>query len=932
MLELALVGVVLIAVAAPVAGDCFGDAEWLRDPVFDGVKTIDYYHKDRGKESIPARFGPKNVHTFFRKEIALAGAPVSALLRVTADDYVKLYINGRFVVQGPEPGYPFAYPYYELDARPFLEPGANAIAAHAYYQGLRNRVWNSADNRAGFVLSLDVTYADGTTTRFATDASWRCLHCEAYPTGRTIGYDTQFAEDVDMRAMPAGWREAGFDDAAWKPPLTSRQDHVFTRAITPPLDIYRVDPETTVAKGDGRYFYAFPTEIVGHTCIRIQGPAGHALEVRHGEELTAPETVRFEMRCNCTYQDFPVLSGREDLIESYDYRAFRYIEILNAPAEPEVWVMVRHHPYPADAATLVSSDALLDDIWALCRNGVKFGAQGGFLDCPTREKGQYLGDALITGHAHLLLTGDGSLTRKALADFQHSQRICPGIMAVAPGSFMQEIAEYSLQWPLILAEYFRQTGDRAFTIEMVDAGFDRLFDYFAGFEGADGLVTNMTDKWVLVDWPKNLRDGYDYDYASTRENAVLNAFYVASLDTAAGLLESLGRDATRYRDRAERVRKAFVERLFDTETGLFVDAPGSTHHSLHANALPLCFGITPPERVDAALALIREKRLSCGVYIAPFVIAACFRAGDPELGYDLITSTDEHSWHEMLQHGATTCMEAWGPDQKWNTSWCHPWSSSPIFLIVEQVMGLTPARPGWRTVRFAPHVPAKLDRIKVALPTPRGRITASYAKGQGFQLVVPPAVEIDTETPDVEVIRDDALDATQREFLDTHDWPARAGDATAVWVSIPEQQLRVIEKDRVVWQAPCSTAARGAGCEMESMQTPTGWHSVAAKLGDGATWGQVFRSRKATAEMWKPGRHIDEDLVLTRILTLTGEEPGRNQGGNVDSLARNIYIHGTNGESAIGTPVSHGCIRLTNDDVIEAFKRIPQGAPVLITE
>ena len=68
------------------------------------------------------------------------------------------------------------------------------------------------------------------------------------------------------------------------------------------------------------------------------------------------------------------------------------------------------------------------------------------------------------------------------------------------------------------------------------------------------------------------------------------------------------------------------------------------------------------------------------------------------------------------------------------------------------------------------------------------------------------------------------------------------------------------------------------------------------------------------------------------VLVLAGEEPGLNQGGNVDSFARNIYIHGTNAESDVGTPSSHGCIRLRNVDVIEAFERIPEGAPVLITE
>ncbi|MDQ1256492.1 MAG: alpha-L-rhamnosidase, partial [Candidatus Hydrogenedentes bacterium] len=733
------IGLMVVSMAVSAGADVFGDAAWLRDPVFDGVEIQNLYHKDKiPKESKPVPFGPQNVHTFFRKEIALSGRPVFARLLVTADDYCKLYINGEYVLQGPEPGYSFAHPYYEVDVTAWLREGGNCLAAHVYYQGLLNRVWNSGDNRSGFMLTLDVTYADGTAGRFVTDGTWRCYRCTAWPTDHTLGYETQYAEDIRMAEIPAGWRAAGFDDGAWQKPLIGRQDHVFTRSITPPLQIYRVDPALVKDKGNGNYFYDFGTEIVGHTRIRIRGEAGRVIDVRHGEELTAPDTVRWQMRTKCSYRELPVLSGGDDLIEFYDYKGFRYIEILDAPSEPEVWVDVRHHPFDPAAASLRASDTLLEDVWVLCANGVRFGSQGGFLDCPTREKGQYLGDALITGHSQLLLTGDASLLKNALQNFQYSQRICPGMMAVAPGSFMQEIAEYSLQWTLLLRTYYRLTGDAAFTLRMMDAAFDGLYGYFAKFETPDGLLAGMTEKWVLVDWPENLRDGYDYEYAETRENTVLNAFYYASLDAAADLLRTFGRDASAYQAKADRVKAAFAARLLDAETGLFTDAPGSKHHSLHANAIPLCFGLVAPENEPKVLDLIREKRLNCGVYIAAFVIEACFRAGDYALGYDLITSRDEHSWHEMLKNGATTCMEAWGPDQKWNTSWCHPWSSCPIFLTVEDVMGLTPAKPGWRAVRFAPRLPEGLGRIEVTVPTVRGVIAARYAKQDGFTLTVPP--------------------------------------------------------------------------------------------------------------------------------------------------------------------------------------------------
>ena len=918
--------------------DVFTPAKWLRDPVFQDVPVIDFYHDAKGTKHELS--GPQNVHTLFRKDITLAAKPAKAELLITGDDYYKFYINGDFVVQGPEPGYPFAHPYYALDITDALIEGDNLLAVHAYYQGLLNRVWNSADNRAGFIMKLDVTYPDGATETFVTDETWRMFHLDAYKGDRTFGYKTQFAEDIDMRLIPKGWRDAGFDDSQWGSPLTGRQDHAFVQQMTPPLDVFRKDPVVAKRMEGGRYFYDFGTEITGHARIRVTGPEGHVLEVRHGEELSGPDEVRYQMRAGCTYQEFASLSGGADLIEFYDYKGFRYMEVLNAPEEPEVWVDVRHHPFDPRAARFFSSDFLLNDIWRICLTSVRYGCQGGMLDCPTREKGQYLGDAVITARSHMVLTGDPTLTRKVLQNFQQSQHVCPGMMAVAPGSFMQEIAEYSLQWPLLLLEYYRFTGDREFTEQMVDAAFPGLFGYFAEYEGEDGLLTGMNEKWVLVDWPGNLRDDYDYDYAKDKENAVLNAFYHGALMAAAELEQLLGRDGVEYASKAGRVKTAFQTRMLDPKTGLFLDAPGSSHSSLHANGVPLAFGLVEEENVPAVIDFIKSKGLNCGVYIAAYVLEGLYKAGAPEVANGLLLSDDEHSWHEMLKHGATASLEAWGPDQKGNSSWCHPWSSSPVYLIAERVMGLRPAEPGWQVIEFAPRLPEGMDHAEIMIPVPAGFVIARYDKNTGYTLWAPPdtgiAVDVLDDTPvDIRPCfsgRDQTLLDAGWDILSAHGWQERVGGGLGVWVSLDEQMFRLIQGGKVVWQARCATSERGAGSGQGSLKTPLGWHSMLRKTGEDAPWGQVFRSGTATNEVWQPGMSTVEDLVLSRVLFLTGEEPGLNKGGNVDSYGRYIYIHGTNDEPRIGTPSSHGCIRLMNDDVIEVYSLIPEGTPVLMTE
>jgi len=923
----------------PCVGEVLDEAVWIRDPIFRNIPVIDYFKK--GKDELPNSTGPQNVHTYFRKEFVLSKKPVRAKLHVTADDYVRFYVNGAYVFQGPAPAYPFAHPFYTLDITSELLTGTNCLAAHVYYQGLRNRVWNSADNRSGLIALLDIAFEDGTNQRIVTDESWKCRRSTAYFSSRTTGYQTQFLEDIDMREIPIGWRSPGFDDSSWLNPLVDRQDHVFVRSVTPPLQVLRATPTVIKEIAPGNYLFDFGTELVGSTRVKVLGPAGHIIEIRHAEELNADGTARYSLRAKCEYREQVILSGEEDLVEFYDYKGFRYVEVLNSPEMPGVWVEVRHHPFHSDSSFFASSDEKLTAIWELCKNGVRFGAQGVFIDCPTREKGPYLGDAFITSRSHLILTGDPCLTQKTLQDFRYSQRICPGMMAVAPGSFHQEIAEYSLLWPLMLANYYRYTGDRYFVQKMAADGFPELFGYFKNYESADGLLSGLTEKWVLVDWPANLRDDYDYEYAKTRENTVLNAYYYASLSTAGKLCKefNLELQAQEYLSKAEQVRNVFNRKNYDPEKRLYIDAPGSSHASLHANALPLAFGMVPEDKRSHILDFIRQKRLSCGPLIAPFVIEACYEHGAAGLGFDLLTSTDEHSWVEMLRSGATTCMEVWGPEQKWNTSWCHPWSSSPIFLIAERLVGITPHEPGWKSIKFSPHVPQNLTAFSLKMPFPFGFISVNYDSTNGFILRVPPGFPVVTEPSlSIPVLIQEELQQAVRtlteweaDLLKKYGWQERVGTKLAVWVSVEEQKLRLINDQWVLWETPCSTAAAGTGNRLNSNQTPIGWHSVCSKAGEGEPWGRVFRAGKPTCEVWQPGQSVVEDLVLTRVLFLTGEESGKNKGGDVDTYRRQIYIHGTNGEELIGTPASHGCIRLRNSDAITAYSRIPTGTLVLIT-
>ncbi|MFO7582507.1 MAG: L,D-transpeptidase [Guyparkeria sp.] len=158
----------------------------------------------------------------------------------------------------------------------------------------------------------------------------------------------------------------------------------------------------------------------------------------------------------------------------------------------------------------------------------------------------------------------------------------------------------------------------------------------------------------------------------------------------------------------------------------------------------------------------------------------------------------------------------------------------------------------------------------------------------------------------------------------------------AIVVDVPSQQLYLFEEGSFLAQYPVSTAERGTGNREGSLQTPLGLHRVSERFGEDAPLGQIFRARKPTGEIAEILTGADEraarDDVTTRILWLDGLEPGVNRGGDVDSKRRYIYIHGTPEEGRIGSPASHGCVRMSNRDVIELFDRVEVGALVDIIE
>lgn len=721
---------------------------WLQDPRFDGLAPIETLGRYREREAIARRVlaahrpGLANVHLLLRKSFTLDGLPQTARLRITADDYAKVWVNGHFVGQGPAPGFFWQTFVNDWDIAPYLREGENVLAVHLYYQGMLTRVWNSADHRMGLATALDLTGADGAVSMIVSDASWRYRIIgkpttvtvedhfrrrspEEYyrPThsGGMIGSLTAFQENWDARELPVGWREPGFDDSTWQAPSAvalSAKDYAFVPQPTPPLEHRRLAPVAVRELGPGHYLLDFGRSLAGAFGLRLPGHAGHVVEIRHAEELEPDGTARYRTRCNCVYQEFWTLSGAAECeLEQFDYKGFRYVEVRNATAplsRANAWVDARHYPRPDDIR-FRSTDPLLDRIWTLCAEALTWCAQEGSVDCPNREKGQYLGDMSHFLQTHALYSGDTRLMRKALGQFAATARVTPGLLSIAPGNFNQEIADFSLLFPEQIEFLFWQTGDRALLDEFLPVA-EGVLTHYGRFADARGLLAIPPgEAWDLVDHPfDTMADGYDRK--DGEPHAVLNLLWYGAHETVARLRRWAGLAPA---DNAP-LRRAIQDAFFDAGQGVFVDRRGSKHASLHANAMALYAGAADQEQKPAILDLIARKRMAGGPYLACFLLHALFREGRADLAYSLMAGPDPNSWAAMLDQGATAAMEVWRLEQKGNATWCHSWAVTPIAMMIRYVIGLEPAEPGWTAIRFDPQSVAALGEFESKVRLPNG--------------------------------------------------------------------------------------------------------------------------------------------------------------------------------------------------------------------
>ncbi len=446
--------------------------------------------------------------------------------------------------------------------------------------------------------------------------------------------------------------------------------------------------------------------------------------------------------------------------ESFEWDAVRWLQLTvrRAPAGVRINnVSVVTTRFPASRrGHFECSDPMLTRLWALGARTIELCMHDGWIDCPSREQRQWLGDATVEHLAGEAAFGAGihPLNRHFLLSAAESQRMDGLLEMFAPGDhrrFGWLIPDFTLQWIFNVADHYEYSGDRALLREVFPTLLKGLA-WFEALQGEDGRIADLP-YWHFQDWAAVGRTGYA---------TVLNAELLGAFGAGARLARALewNQEAERLDAKAESLRRA-LESHWDEERGLYVDCVSpetglcEPRCSQHANAAMILWGRLDAGRTQRIAAEIGDRaklRLTpappvtmsgepfdaatdivlANTFFSHFVYAALAKAGR----FDLALALMRERYGAMLAAGATSLWEGFEP----HTSLAHGFSSTPTWQLSCHMLGIAPCAPGFARARIAPHL-GDLDFARGVHPTRLGDIAVSMQRAGA-------SIDIDISLPD----------------------------------------------------------------------------------------------------------------------------------------------------------------------------------------
>jgi len=420
---------------------------------------------------------------------------------------------------------------------------------------------------------------------------------------------------------------------------------------------------------------------------------------------------------------------------------FRYCEVEGydqSLSKEQAIQQVVFYPFDETESYFTSSDAVLNQVWNLCKYSMKATSFLGVFVDGDRERIPYEADAYINQLGFYGVVRDYSIGR-----YSH---------------------EYLINRPTWPTEWILQSVLMAWNDYLYTGNKELLAQFYTDLKAkallplADesGLISTKTGKVTpevlesihfsgtlkdIVDWPQSgilglgkKEPGETDGFVFKDVNTVVNAYHYQAVSQLKEIAKVLNQtdDEKQFAALALKLKTVFNEKLLDKRRGAYIDGIGTDHASLHANMFPVAFGLVPDKQRENVNKFVQSRGLACSVYGSQFLMDAVFDGHNADYGLQLLTSTSERSWYNMIRVGSTISLEAWDNKYKPNQDWNHAWGAAPANIIPRKLMGIEPLEPGFGKIRIKPQ-PGNLASAEIKCPTIRGDVLMSF-KNQPQQL------------------------------------------------------------------------------------------------------------------------------------------------------------------------------------------------------
>jgi hypothetical protein len=303
----------------------------------------------------------------------------------------------------------------------------------------------------------------------------------------------------------------------------------------------------------------------------------------------------------------------------------------------------------------------------------------------------------------------------------------------------------------------------------------------------NGLIEN-TGNNDIIDWPAVERDGYQIG----KVNNVPNAFYCKSLELLSQIAGVINKqdDSIYFAEKFLKYKTIFNTVFWDEKNGLYIDAIGNIHSSLHANIFPVAFGLASPVQIQKIIPFIKSKEMAVSVYGAQYLLDALYLISEDEYALKLMTSDNERSWINMINRGGTITWEAWSEKVKGNLDWNHAWGAAPGNIISRRLFGIRPAKPGFKEAIIQPQF-AGLKNGKIIQPTINGPVEMKFDNNNSTKL----AIEVKLNMPAKIILPVKKYDPPSVELNNVKVKPLVEGEYLVIPISEENNKI-IIEKQQ----------------------------------------------------------------------------------------------------------------------------------------